>query len=161
MPDRSVMSIQAYLTQIVHRAARPDQPCLVFGDRRIANARFAAQVARLAGAFGRLGVAPDERVAVIALNSERFVEAIFGSAWAGAAANPINVRWSPTEMAYALNDCRASVNCCGTRVHLVSSVGVCVCPASVTYDVSRMWRAERDPAGHGREHRTRLRCRWR
>lgn len=105
------MSIQPYLTQAVHRAARarPGAPCLVFGERRTSNAGFADRVARLAGAFGRLGIAADERIAIVALNSDRFVEALYGAFWAGAVAAPVNIRWSPKEMAYALDDCGASV----------------------------------------------------
>ena len=105
------MPTHPYLTQVVHRAARlrPDQECLVFGDRCTSNAQFADRVARLAGAFTRLGVAHDERIAVVALNSDRFVETLYATFWAGAVANPINIRWSLKEMAFALNDCSASV----------------------------------------------------
>lgn len=105
------MPTQPYLTQIVHRAARsrPDQACIVFGDRRTTNTQFADRVARLAGALQSRGVGVDDRVAMVSLNSDRVVEAIFASFWAGAVANPINVRWNAAEMAYALNDCAASV----------------------------------------------------
>jgi acyl-CoA synthetase (AMP-forming)/AMP-acid ligase II len=100
-----------YLTQVVHSAARsrPDQPCLVYGARRTTNAGFRDRVARLAGAFGRLGVRAGDRVGILALNSDRLVEAFFGCFWAGAVASPVNVRWSPQEIAYALGDCAAAV----------------------------------------------------
>ncbi|MGQ0837550.1 AMP-binding protein [Actinokineospora sp.] len=83
------MPTQPYLTQIVHRGARclPDQTCLVFGDRRTSNDRFADRVARLAGAFTRSGVRADDRISIIALNSDRVVETIFGALWAGAVAS--------------------------------------------------------------------------
>jgi len=57
----------------------------------------------------RIGVGPDDRVAIISLNSDRVVEAFFGCFWAGAVASPLNVRWDPREMAHALNDCGARV----------------------------------------------------
>jgi acyl-CoA synthetase (AMP-forming)/AMP-acid ligase II len=101
------MTTYPYLTQVVHGAARsrPDQLCLICGDRRTTNAQFRERVARLAGALRRTGVGPDDRVAIISLNSDRVVEAFFGCFWAGAVATPLNVRWNPREMAHALNDC--------------------------------------------------------
>jgi acyl-CoA synthetase (AMP-forming)/AMP-acid ligase II len=100
-----------YLTQPVHRAARdhPDGLCLVYGARRTTNAVFRDRVARLAGAFKRIGVRTDDRVAILSLNSDRVVEAFFGCWWAGAVAAPVNVRWNLTELAYALGDCGASL----------------------------------------------------
>jgi acyl-CoA synthetase (AMP-forming)/AMP-acid ligase II len=105
------MTTYPYLTQVVHGAARsrPDQLCLICGDRRTTNAQFRERVARLAGALRRIGVGPDDRVAIISLNSDRVVEAFFGCFWAGAVATPLNVRWNPREMAHALNDCGARV----------------------------------------------------
>jgi long-chain acyl-CoA synthetase len=105
------MATYPYLTQVVHSAARsrPDQLCLACGSRRTTNAEFADRVARLAGALQGLGLQPGDRVAIVALNSDRFVEAFFGCFWAGAVASPLNVRWNSKEMAYALNDCGASM----------------------------------------------------
>jgi acyl-CoA synthetase (AMP-forming)/AMP-acid ligase II len=104
------MPTYPYLTQVVHSAARsrPDQPCLIYGERRTSNAEFRDRVARLAGGLLAAGVRPGDRVAIVALNSDRFVESFFGCFWAGAVAAPLNVRWTPAEMAYALNDCAAS-----------------------------------------------------
>ena len=104
------MPTYPYLTQVVHSAARsrPDQPCLIYGERRTGNAEFRERVVRLAGGLLAAGVRPGDRVAIIALNSDHFVESFFGCFWAGAVATPLNVRWTPAEMAYALNDCGTS-----------------------------------------------------
>jgi acyl-CoA synthetase (AMP-forming)/AMP-acid ligase II len=104
------MATYPYLTQVVHSAARarPDQPCLIYGERRTSNAQFRDRVARLAGGLLAAGVQPGDRVAIIAQNSDRFVEAFFGCFWAGAVASPVNIRWNSAEMAYALSDCGAS-----------------------------------------------------
>jgi non-ribosomal peptide synthetase component E (peptide arylation enzyme) len=58
------MTTYPYLTQVVHGAARsrPDQLCLICGDRRTTNAQFRERVARLAGALRRIGVGPDDRL---------------------------------------------------------------------------------------------------
>ncbi|MFI1112524.1 long-chain-fatty-acid--CoA ligase [Streptomyces physcomitrii] len=105
------MPTYPYLTQVVHKAARarPAEPCLIYQDRRTGNARFAERVARLAGAFGGIGVGAGERVALVALNSDRLVESLFATFWAGGVACPLNVRWNVEELAFALNDCGAAV----------------------------------------------------
>jgi len=98
------MPTYPYLTQVVHSAARsrPGQPCLIYGERRTSNAGFRDRVARLAGGLLGAGVRPGDRVAIVALNSDRFVESFFGCFWAGAVAAPLNVRWTPAELAFVL-----------------------------------------------------------
>jgi long-chain acyl-CoA synthetase len=50
-----------------------------------------------------------ERVAMLSLNSDRYLESHLATAWAGAVIVPLNIRWSPLENQDALNDCRAQV----------------------------------------------------
>lgn len=103
-----------YLTQGLHRAReqRPGSIATVFGPRRTSFAQLADRVARLAGAYARLGVAAGDRVALLAHNSDRYVEGLLAAWWLGAVACPLNTRWSAPEIAYALNDC-------GTRLLVV------------------------------------------
>jgi len=105
------MPTHPYLTQVVHSAARarPDHPCLIFGPRQTTNTQFRDRVARLAGALLAAGLQPGDRVAITALNSDRFVEAFFGCFWAGAVPSPLNIRWTPAELAFAITDCGASM----------------------------------------------------
>lgn len=107
----SLRPTQPYLTQSVHRdaRARPEQICLVSGRRRTTNARFADRVARFADALTSFGLKPGERVAVLSLNSDRMIETMYAALWAGGVAAPLNVRWAPDELIYALSDCAASV----------------------------------------------------
>ena len=95
------------LTQALHKALRekPQAEAVVFGERRSSFARFHERVARLAAALRGLGMRPDDRVAMMAMNSDRYVEYLFGVWWGGGAINPVNVRWSPQEVAYSLDDC--------------------------------------------------------
>ena len=55
---------------------------------------WADRVARLAGALKALGVGKGDRVAVLSLNQDRYVELYLGVAWAGAVIVPLNIRWS-------------------------------------------------------------------
>ncbi|MFC4947914.1 acyl-CoA synthetase [Pseudonocardia sp. GCM10023141] len=113
-----------YLTQALHRAVQqtPDQPATIFGERRRTWAECADRVARLAGAFQALGVAPGDRIAILALNSDNYHEYLLATPWADAVLNPVNVRWSPAEIAYSLVDS-------DTRVLLVDDAFAAMVPA--------------------------------
>src|SRR5439155_17329574 len=67
------------------------------------------RVARLAGGLQELGVKRGDRVAVLMLTSDRYLELYLGIAWAGAVIVPTNIRWSHAEIEDSLHDCRASV----------------------------------------------------
>lgn len=99
------------ITQHLQRNAlhTPDRESTIFGDR-VRNWRETRErVARLAGALRSHGVAPGDRVAILALNSDRYVEYLFAVPWADAVATPVNIRWSPAEIAYSLVDSGTSV----------------------------------------------------
>ncbi len=100
-----------YLTQGLHRAVQqqPNATAVVYADRTRTFAELADRVARLAGALQGLGVAPGDRVALASLNSDRYHEYLYAVPWAGAVLNPINIRWSPVEIAYALDDSETRV----------------------------------------------------
>ncbi|MEC7762171.1 MAG: AMP-binding protein [Pseudomonadota bacterium] len=94
------------LTQPLHKAAaeRPEGLFTIFGARRRTNGDFIDRVARLAGAFRSLGVGPGDRVGMLAMNSDRYVEYVYATLWAGGAINPVNARWSQAEIAFSLDD---------------------------------------------------------
>lgn len=94
----------------------------IFGTRERTVRQVADRVARLAGALRELGVGPGDRVAILALNSDRYHEYLFAVPWADAVLNPINVRWSAPEIAYCLRDS-------GTRVLLVDDAFAPALPA--------------------------------
>jgi long-chain acyl-CoA synthetase len=66
----------------------------VDGDRRRCWREIGDRVARLADGLQRLGVKHGDRVAVLMLNSDRYLELYLGIAWAGAVIVPTNIRWS-------------------------------------------------------------------
>ena len=49
-------------------------------------------------------MASGDRVAILSLNSDRYLEYLFAVPWADAVLNPMNTRWSAQEVAYSLND---------------------------------------------------------
>lgn len=99
------------LTQPLHRAmtCRPDAIATIFGERRHTFAQFGNRVARLASALQSLGVQTGDRIGILSLNSDRYVEYFMAVPWAGCVVNPVNIRWSPAEIAYSLDDCDTRV----------------------------------------------------
>ena len=118
------MSAQLHLTQSLHRNVQQDAGgvATVFGDRVTTWAESADRVSRLAAGLRSLGVQQGDRVAILSLNSDRYHEYFYATWWAGAVVNPINVRWSPTEIAYSLEDS-------GTEVLLVDDTFAPAVPA--------------------------------
>lgn len=97
------------LTQALTRAVqtRADFDATVFGDRRRTWREIGDRVPRAAAGLRALGVAPGDRVAILSLNSDTYLELFFAIAWAGAVSTPLNTRWAEAENIYALNDCGA------------------------------------------------------
>jgi acyl-CoA synthetase (AMP-forming)/AMP-acid ligase II len=54
-------------------------------------------------------MAPGDRVAMLALNADRYLEFFYGTWWGGGAVNPCNIRWSAAEVAYSLDDCDSRI----------------------------------------------------
>ena len=104
------------------RQLYPEAIAAYDGDRAIAYAEFADRVTRLAGALGEMGVQPGDRVAVLMLNSPRYFELYHAVPLAGAIIVPINIRWNPAEIVFALSDS-------GTRLLLVDDYFARVAPA--------------------------------
>jgi long-chain acyl-CoA synthetase len=94
------------VTQGVRRAvqAKPSGLATSFEGRRRTYAEFGDRIARLAGALRALGLSVGGRVAILALNSDRYLEAMFAVPWAGGAVVPINTRLAAPEIDYILED---------------------------------------------------------
>lgn len=99
------------LTQGLHRALqrRPDHPATIFGPRQHSYRQYGDRVARLAAALQALGMGPGDRVAMLALNADRYLEFYYGTWWGGGAVNPANIRWSAAEVAYSIDDCESRI----------------------------------------------------
>jgi long-chain acyl-CoA synthetase len=94
------------IAQVLHRAVQlyPERLATVFGDRRQSYRDLLDRVARLAGGLRGLGVAPGDRVGMLALNSDRYLEYYYAVPWSGGWLNPVNTRWAAAEMIYSFND---------------------------------------------------------
>jgi long-chain acyl-CoA synthetase len=94
------------LTQGLRRAlqVKPDGPATRFASRHRNWAQCAERVARVAGAMSALGVHRGDRVAILALNSDRYFEMMYALPWIGAVMVPLNTRLAAPEIEYILAD---------------------------------------------------------
>ncbi|MDG2335820.1 MAG: AMP-binding protein [Myxococcota bacterium] len=84
----------------------PDAPALADETRSVTWREFADRVARLAGWLRDGHIAPGDRVALLLDNRTEFLELFFATARTGAITFPINLRLTPREIAFQLDDCR-------------------------------------------------------
>ena len=100
-----------YITQGLHRALqqKPAAVAIRHAGNELTYKQFVERVATLAGALRSLGMAPGDRVAMLALNSDIYLEYQFAVPWGGGVLNPCNIRWSAAEIIYTLQDCTSSI----------------------------------------------------
>ena len=87
----------------------PNGLAIVCGERRKNWRDVGDRVARLAAGIRTLGAQPGDRVAVLSMNSDRYLELYLPAGWSGTVIVPLNIRWSPLENEDAMRDCRAGI----------------------------------------------------
>jgi long-chain acyl-CoA synthetase len=99
------------LTQGIRRTAKlhPDRAALRCQGREQTWAQFEDRVARLASALGALGVAAGDRTAILGFNSDRYIEFLYATLWAGGIAVPLNTRWAFAELRDCIDDAEPRV----------------------------------------------------
>ncbi len=95
-----------HLCQMIWRAEQQRARAIAttFMGRDRSWAETARDVRRLASALRALGVSCNEQVAILALNSDRYFDALFAVPQIGARIVPLNIRWAVMELSYALRD---------------------------------------------------------
>jgi long-chain acyl-CoA synthetase len=80
----------------LHRALQFDRNGIAtqFEERQRTWAEVGDRIAQLAGALQRLDTGKGDRVAILMLNQDRYLELYLAIAWAGAVVVPLNIRWS-------------------------------------------------------------------
>jgi long-chain acyl-CoA synthetase len=98
-------------TQLLKRAVQcsAQRVATISGERKRTWKEVGARVPRMAAALRSLGVRDGAFVAILAMNSDRYLELFFAVPWAGGALAPLNIRWSVAENEYALTDSQAAV----------------------------------------------------
>lgn len=98
--------MQISLSQILLTAAQQntDGDATRFSGRKKTYGELTKRVARLAGGLRSIGITKGDRVGILALNSDRYLEVYFAAWWLGAVVNPVNTRWSLDEVAFSIED---------------------------------------------------------
>jgi long-chain acyl-CoA synthetase len=100
---------------VYHRLLLPavernaDRPGFFDGEYRATFGEHLDRVARLAGGLRSLGVEPDDRFAVMALNGHQFLECYHAAFLGAGVINPLNLRLAPKELEYILADSETKV----------------------------------------------------
>lgn len=85
----------------------PDKLAAMDGPTRLTWSQFDERTRRLASALAELGVKKGDRVGVLMYNGFRYLEAFYALPRLGAIIVPLNIRYAPAEIAFAVNDCAA------------------------------------------------------
>ncbi|HEY1250514.1 MAG TPA: long-chain-fatty-acid--CoA ligase [Thermoanaerobaculia bacterium] len=105
------------------RRLHGDREAVVDGPRRFTYAQFFERCDRWSAALQALGVAPGDRVAVVACNSAALLEAFYAVPQIGAVLVPINYRLTGDDIAYILEHSGARVVCAlGDSCELVDRI---------------------------------------
>ena len=88
---------------------RLSNAAVVFEGRERTWRSVLDRAARLAGALRTLGVSAGDRVAVLARNSDLYLDLYLAVPWCGGVLAHLNWRWSIPENAYAVGDCEPKV----------------------------------------------------
>jgi acyl-CoA synthetase (AMP-forming)/AMP-acid ligase II len=101
------------LTQCISRAIQlnPNGIATIDGDRKNTWLEFHVRISRVASGLLELGLKQGERVAILAFNSDRYLEILMALPWAGLVSVPLNIRLNVAEIILLLNDSGSRVLC--------------------------------------------------
>jgi len=81
-----------------------DKPAIIFKDQPVTYSQLLARAQRFAHALHKLGVKPDDKVAIMLNNCPEFIVTYFACAYIGAVAVPVNIFYKERELEYLLRD---------------------------------------------------------
>jgi benzoate-CoA ligase len=91
------------------REGRESKVAIECGDERVTYRQLFERVNRIGNALKKLGVRPEDRIALLLLDTPEFAYCFFGGIKIGAIPIPMNTLLKPAEHQYMLNDSRARV----------------------------------------------------
>ena len=83
---------------------RGDRTAIVCGDRRLTFAQFDSRATQLANVLRDAGVKPDDKVAIMCVNTPEYLEVFFAAQKLGAVPVNVNYRYVGTELAFLLDN---------------------------------------------------------
>ena len=95
----------------------PDREMIVYRDSRWSYAQANERINRLTHALIRLGVQKGDRVGMLQVNCNQYIEAYFAAAKTGAIFVPLNFRAKADELNYMIADSEAKILFVGNRYY--------------------------------------------
>ncbi len=109
MPLPDTFNAATYFVDRHLAEGRGGKVAIECGDERVTYAQVAERVNRFGAALRRLGVQPEQRCALMLLDSPAFAYSFFGAIKVGVVPVPINTMWRARDYQYALADSGARV----------------------------------------------------
>lgn len=100
---------------MISNAICPDRESIVFGDKRFTYAEMYNRINRLGNCLLERGVKKDDRIGMLQVNCNQYLEAYFACAKIGAIFVPLNFRAKNKELAYMLENAGARILFTGNR----------------------------------------------
>lgn len=115
------MNTTEFLT--ITNAICPQRTAIVFEGKRYSFAELSDRMNRLSNALLNLGVQKGDRVAILQVNCNQYVEVYYAAAKIGAIFVPLNFRAKQNEITHMLNNSESSIVFVGERyIDLVNSM---------------------------------------
>lgn len=108
------MNTTDFLT-IIANAICPERNCIVFEGKKWTYAQTSERVIRLANALANLGVEKGDRIGMLQVNCNQYVETYFATAKLGAILVPLNFRAKTDELSYMIANAEAKILLVGGR----------------------------------------------
>jgi len=99
----------------IANAICPDRDCMVFEGKRWTYAQTWERVNRLANALKKIGAEKGDRIGILQVNCNQYVEAYYASAMMGAIFVPLNFRAKSDELSYMIANAEAKILFAGSR----------------------------------------------
>ncbi len=93
----------------------PERTAIVFEGERFSYTKLKERVNRLADSLSKLGLEKGERVAILEVNCNEYVEACFATVKAGGIFAPLNFRIRQEELTYLVNKAEPKILLVGSR----------------------------------------------
>jgi fatty-acyl-CoA synthase len=100
--ERTVMNVHDWVAR--RSQLHPEKEAVVLGELRLTYRDFNDRVNQLTHALREKGLRKGDRLAILSLNSNAFLETVFACARLGGILVPINFRFAPPEITYILQD---------------------------------------------------------
>ena len=108
---------------MITSAICPDRAAIVFENTRYSFAELADRSNRLANALMNMGIGKGDRIAILQVNCNQYVETYYAAAKIGAIFVPLNFRAKQEELTHMLNNSESKVLFTGDRyIEMVKSM---------------------------------------